>query len=249
MDSTRYIIIFTFVLTLVSALLLSFLYFGTNERAKLNEKLFNKRAILAAVESKLDKPVKQLSDDEVLAIFDNNIEQFAIDMDGQELPDASIVEQGYPGGLAEDIDMAKEKKKPENEQILPVFVYQDGSNKYTIVSVRGNGLWDAIWGNIALDKDYNTIIGVSFDHAQETPGLGAEIKDNSSFPAQFRNKKIYDSNNMYKSVLVRKGGAKDPVHEVDAISGATVTCDGVSEMLYRGLKNYQPFFNAQKTNS
>lgn len=246
MHSTRYIITFTFILTLVSALLLSFLYFGTNERAKLNEKIFNKRAVLAALASKIDKPIKKLSDQEVLDIFETQVEQFAIDMEGNDVPNAAIIERGYTGGLAEDIDMKKEKKKPVADQILPVFIYADGTEKYTIVSVRGNGLWDEIWGNIALDNDYNTVIGVSFDHAGETPGLGAEIKDNSSFPAQFKNKKIYAADKSYKSINVRKGGAKDLTHEVDAISGATVTSDGVSEMLYRGLKYYEPYFNKMK---
>ena len=242
MHNTRYIIIFTLLLTLASAIILSFLYFGTNERAELNEKIFNKRAVLSAIESKLDKPVKKFDDEEVVNIFEEKIEQYAIDMEGNKVPSDEIVSRGYSGGLAEDIDMSKEKKKPEQDRILPVFVYKEGGKNYTIVSVRGSGLWDEIWGNIALEEDYNTIVGVSFDHAQETPGLGAEIKDNSAFPAQFRGKKLYDENDDYQSVSVVKGGVKDPQHQVDAISGATVTSVGVSEMLYRGLKYYEPYF-------
>ena len=205
MHNTRHIIIFTLLLTLASAIILSFLYFGTNERAKLNEKIFNKRAVLSAIESKLDKPVKKLSDQEVLDIFDERIEQYAIDMEGNQVSSEEIVSRGYSGGLAEDIDMSKEKKKPEANRILPVFVYSEGSTNYTIVSIRGSGLWDEIWGNVALESDYNTIVGVSFDHAGETPGLGAEIKDNSAFPAQFKGKKLYDENDNYLSVGVVKG--------------------------------------------
>ena len=103
------------------------MYFGTNERAKLNEKIFNKRAVLAALASKIDKPIKKLSDQEVLDIFETQVEQFAIDMEGNDVPNAAIIERGYTGGLAEDIDMKKEKKKPVADQILPVFIYADGT--------------------------------------------------------------------------------------------------------------------------
>ena len=87
---------------------------------------------------------------------------------------------------------------------------------------------------------------VSYDHKQETPGLGAEIKDNAEFKKQFIGKKFYTESGEFKSVLVRKGGAKDPVYEVDGISGATITADGVSEMLERGIKAYESYFNTLK---
>ena len=85
--------------------------------------------------------------------------------------------------------------------------------------------------------------GASFDHKGETPGLGAEIKDNPAFSKQFKGRKLYDADGNYTSIVVRKGGAKNKTHEVDGISGATVTADGVGEMLYRGIKYYEPYFN------
>jgi Na+-transporting NADH:ubiquinone oxidoreductase subunit C len=205
----------------------------TMSRALLNEEIFNKRAVLAAVEDYLPegKTVDDLSDQEVLELFDRQVEQLVVNMDGE------IVE----GVKAEDIDMAKERKKTEAERRLPLFIYNQGGEKYYIISVRGNGLWDEIWGYIALESDLNTIAGASFDHAGETPGLGAEIKDNPAFSEQFKGKKIYEEGD-YVSVAVMKGGARDPEHEVDAISGATVTSNGVSEMLYRGIRYYQPYF-------
>ena len=95
----------------------------------------------------------------------------------------------------------------------------------------------------------NTIAGVSFDHQGETPGLGAEIKDNPMFPKQFEGTKIYDDAGTYRSVMVRKGGRKNKIHEVDGISGATVTADGVTEMLVRGIKYYEPYFSKLKKKS
>ena len=140
------------------------------------------------------------------------------------------------------IDLAQERKKPEEQRMYPVYKLNLDGSAYYIFSVRGNGLWDAIWGNVALEEDMNTIAGVSFDHAGETPGLGAEIKDNNAWKAQFVGKKIYEGDK-YVSVYVRKGGAlaSRKEHEVDGLSGATVTADGVTKMLYEGLKAYEPY--------
>jgi len=98
-----------------------------------------------------------------------------------------------------------------------LFIYNSNGEKVYIVSVRGNGLWNEIWGNVALQSDFNTVVGATFDHAGETPGLGAEIKDNPTFANNFKGKKIYD-NGEYVSINVRKGGAKDHLHDVDGIS-------------------------------
>lgn len=238
--STNKVIGFILLMTVFVAVLLTGLREVTKEQAALNEELFNKRAILMAVESYLPdgKKVKDLSDSDVGNIFQSNIQQVGLNMSGEAVE----------GVLAEKIDMAKERKKPEADRLLPLYIYSQGSETFYIISVRGNGLWDEIWGNIALESDLSTITGAAFDHKGETPGLGAEIKDNPGFGAQFAGKEIYDENGNYTSVVVRKGGAKDPKHDVDGISGATVTCDGVTEMLQRGIKYYEPYFAKLKSN-
>lgn len=233
MHTTNYVIGFIVALTAVVAILLTGLREATLPSAQRNEEIFEKRAVLAAVNDYLpeDKVVNDLSDQEVAQIFEQQVEQVVLDMEGE------VVE----GIMAEQVNMAKERKKPEPERLLPLFIYEQDGNQYYIVKVRGNGLWDEIWGNIALESDLNTIAGASFDHQGETPGLGAEIKDNPAFSEQFKGKKIYDEGE-YVSVTVVKGGAKGWEHGVDGISGATVTADGVSEMLYRGIKYYEPYF-------
>lgn len=246
--NTRYVVTFVLILTSVVALLLTFLNEAWKERMETNEAIFNKKAILKAVATDAGFEVDDMEDNEVLSIFDNQVEQKVYDMDGIELtPEEVLTIRKYKGGQAEFIDMAKEKKLDEDVRLLPMFIFNGENNKkYYIISVRGNGLWDEIWGNIALENDFTTIAGASFDHKGETPGLGAEIKDNPVFPASFKGKKIYDEAGAFTSVFVRKGGARDPLHEVDGISGATVTADGVSEMMARGIKYYEPIFAAAK---
>ena len=251
MRSTRYIFTFVAIMTVVVALLLSLMSVGLKDIHDQNEAIFNKKAVLAAIETELGENVKasKLADEEVLGIFDENIEQRVIDFDGNEVSVEDVESRGYKGGLAEHVDMKKEKKKPEEDRIFPLYLYtSDSGEKAYIVTVRGSGLWDEIWGNIALKEDLETLVGASFDHAGETPGLGAEIKDNSSWVRQFQNKKIYDEAGNYTSVNVRKGGARNERYEVDGISGATVTADGVTDMLYTGIQYYLPYLETLTKN-
>ncbi len=224
-------------MTVVVALMLAGIREVTKSKAAENEDIFNKRAILAAVNDYLGDGVTaaSLTDGQVLELFNSKVEQTVLSTNGEVVA----------GMMAEKIDMAKERKKPVADRNLPLFKYTDGGKTFYIISVRGNGLWDEIWGNIALESDLNTIAGASFDHKGETPGLGAEIKDNPVFSANFVNTKIYRDGE-YVSVTVRKGGAVDKTYEVDGVSGATVTMDGVSKMLHDGIALYLPFLEKER---
>ncbi len=242
MHTTKYTITFVLILSAVVALLLTGFREGTKDLAKAGEEIFNKRAILKTLESELEggKMVADLSAEQVNEIFDNKIKQKVLNMKGEVLDAEAVMAAGYKGGRAIDVEIAKEKKKPEMDRILPLFEYQ-GKEKIYVMSVIGSGLWDIIWGNVAVYSDKSTIVGVSFDHAGETPGLGAEIKDNPKYPASFAGKKIYGEDGTYVSITSRKGGAVDPNHDVDGLSGATVTADGVTEMMKRGIKYYEAY--------
>lgn len=145
-----------------------------------------------------------------------------------------------------DIDLKKEQDKAKTgkagSQLYPLFVSKKDGESFYIIPVRGKGLWGPIWGYVAIKGDMNTILGVSFGHKSETPGLGAEI-EMAYFIDQFPGKKIFDDAGKFVSVKVIKGGASPTdLHGVDAVSGATVTSNGVSEMLQRTLANYIPYF-------
>ncbi|MDO5759713.1 MAG: NADH:ubiquinone reductase (Na(+)-transporting) subunit C [Bacteroidota bacterium] len=141
-------------------------------------------------------------------------------------------------------DEVKKYKNGDKDAVLPVFIYNKG-NKETIyvVPVRGIGLWDEIWGYVALRSDANTIENIVFDHAGETPGLGGNIKDDPSFAASFVGKTIFEGDD-YVSIAVEKRVGKDQPHKVDAITGATLTCNGVSDMMKSGLEFFVPYFKS-----
>jgi Na+-transporting NADH:ubiquinone oxidoreductase subunit C len=211
-----------------------------------NEAIYNKKAILGALGDQIEG-YKSITDEQVLDIFNNQVKQLVVDDQGDVLTKEEVEARGVKGGMAEFLDLKKEKKKADADRMYPVYIYtNDAGEKFYIVYARGKGLWDEIWGNIALEDDLNTIAGVSFDHVAETPGLGAEIKDNVAWFTQFEGKKIFDEAGNFKSVYVRKGGAKDDTYEVDGISGATITANGVSAMLENDLGDYQSYFNTIK---
>ncbi len=241
--STKYIYTFGTIMTVLVALMLAGFRTLTAEAAAKNEDVFNKREILATVSDPLadaGKPIGTLTDTDVLELFRNGVEQVVVNSAGEVVSDRNFA----------SIDLAAEYKIPEEQRVYPINIFTIGDNKdkYYVFSVRGNGLWDAIWGNIALAADLNTVTGASFDHAGETPGLGAEIKDNDGWKSQFKGKKIYEGDK-FVSILVRKGGAINQEHEVDGLSGATITADGVTKMLYKGLKAYQPYIEEQRAES
>ena len=166
------------------------------------------------------------------------VEELALKMDG------SINENINPFS---DLNLAKELKKDYEDQHFPLYVAEINSEKYYIIELRGTGLWDAIWGYISLKSDFNTVNGVSFDHKGETAGLGAEITKDW-FKESFKDEKIFNSNGQLVGIKVLKGN-NDPNnidkddHEVDAISGSTITGDGVTDMIYERVNNYLPYLS------
>lgn len=150
------------------------------------------------------------------------------------------------------LDELKRHKKGDLDKApnLPMYVLEGNQgDSLFIIPVRGKGLWGPIWGNIALKKDMNTVVGASFDHDGETPGLGAEI-NTDEFSDQFKGKKLFNEQNEFESIDVVKGGVENssvpPKHGVDGISGGTITSNGVSDMIEDVIKNYLPFIKKHK---
>ena len=148
-----------------------------------------------------------------------------------------------------EIKLNNELKKPVSEQRFPIYEADVEGEKYYIVPLRGAGLWNAIWGYIALEEDKNTIKVAVFDHVGETAGLGAEITQ-QWFQDRFLGEKVFDTKGNLVGINVSKTN-NDPKdldkddHEVDAISGATITGDGVTDMILERLTHYLPYLKAE----
>ena len=104
----------------------------------------------------------------------------------------------------------------------------DGQTKY-VFPLKGMGLWGGISAFVSVNDDLNTIYGAYFNHESETAGLGAEIKDSQAWQELFQGKKIFDENGNTAIAVVKK--VENPASEVDCVTGATLTSNGVSDML------------------
>ncbi len=226
-NKNSYTLIYMVIIIVIVSLLLSIVSGALKGRQAENVKLDTKKQILSSL------PVVDLKAGDPAEIYKNTIVDYQmLDAEGNVVKSLNPVDDfGY--------EMADGE--------LPLYVANvDGATKY-IIPMRGAGLWGAIWGYIALDDDRNTVYGVYFSHAGETPGLGANIVE-PSFRNPFVGKHILNAAGEFASIAVMKAGQiADGQDQVDAISGGTITSKGVEAMIKTSLEGYAKFFTAAKT--
>lgn len=229
-NSSTFTFTFAAVMVIVVATLLASAAIGLKPMQEKNAELEKKQNILSSVNIIVERDAAEKAYDEYI------VERLVVNNKGEVI-------DGDPF----TIDLKQESKKEEADRAYPLFVAKIDGNKYYIIPMRGKGLWGPIWGYLAIENDFNTIYGASFDHKGETPGLGAEIST-SSFQEQFKGKKILDNNGGFVSVkIVKGGGAGENPHGFDGISGGTITSVGLSNMLENTLANYIAYFKTVTT--
>lgn len=231
-SSNNYVLTFAVIMTLVAAVLLAGAATFLKPMQDANRKKEKQQNILTLVGKTGENDYKR---------FDELITSLVIDENGD------VVE----GIKAFDIDLAMDKrikaKDAAHKLNYPLYVFEENGKKTYILQLAGVGLWGPIWGYVALDEDGKTIKEVVFDHKGETPGLGAEI-NTTAFESQFQNKRIFNENNEFVSVQVTKGAKPEgEMHKVDAISGGTITSNGVSNMLMEDIQFYLAYLNKSQS--
>ena len=243
-QSNLYVIVFSAILTVVLGGLLSLANQGLKPMQQRSVELDTKKKILGAVTD-----LKGKKGNEVIELYGQTIESIVVDLNGE------IVEKDEKGAaiIAENVDVAKNFKKAPEDRLYPVFKYHKAGDKNEVQSyifpVYGRGLWGPIWGFIALETDLNTLKGTSFDHKTETPGLGARITSNE-VSGRYNGKKLFDENGNLISISMLKG-ENNPAkvldeHHVDGMSGATLTANGMNEMLESYFTYYRAYINKIK---
>jgi Na+-transporting NADH:ubiquinone oxidoreductase subunit C len=239
-QSNTYIIIFSLVLTAVLGGLLSGASQVLGPTQKKAQDLDTKKQILGAIPAEKEG-IANMSNEEVLARYAEVINSEVADFQGNLV---TTNEKGEPM-VAENVNIEKNYKKPAEERVYPVFKYENGGQKAYVIPVFGAGLWDAIWGFVALEEDTETIIGVTFAHKGETPGLGARITSDE-IQARYQGKSIFQGGELV-SVTMIKGERNSPdklgPSKVDGMAGATLTANGVNSMLNNYFGYYQSYFN------
>lgn len=138
---------------------------------------------------------------------------------------------------AKYMEIVKEEKEV-NGNILYICEV-DGNVKY-VIHLKGMGLWGGISGYLSINDDKATVYGVYFNHESETAGLGAEIKDSKAWQDKFQGKKIFKEGTDDVALSVVKK-VEDATTQVDGVTGATLTSDGVSKMLHDCIGKYKSF--------
>lgn len=232
-NSNTYTIIYSVIIVVVVAFLLAFVSKGLEEKQNENVALDKKKQILYSLNIRGLKDQEATNKYNEVVLKDNIIDE-----------EGNILELGEKGGINKGFRLNSADTKAGRLAIFECNI--DGKKKF-VVPVYGMGLWGPISGYISINEDCKTIYGAYFNHESETAGLGAEIKDNEDWQKSFKDKLIFDEEGKNVILSVNKK-VDNPKSQVDAITGATLTSDGVSLMLQDGLKQYSKFFYRSQNN-
>ncbi len=250
-NSNTYTIIYSIVLVVVVAAILAFVAEFLKPAQEKNVKLETITQVLTAA-AQSDETVSIEEDTDVIKMYtDYIVDAFyanGLGVKGKSMnigkEDANAIEVSTTSDLKKQNDIMKKIEAGDASQLenleLPVYVFDINGNKITVIPCYGAGLWGPIWGYVAVESDGKTIAGAIFDHKGETPGLGAEIAT-EPFYSMFPGKVFGEGNETFAVV---KGGAKGATNAVDAISGATITCEALGKSINLWGKYYQPYLAA-----
>ncbi|NQW28175.1 MAG: NADH:ubiquinone reductase (Na(+)-transporting) subunit C [Flammeovirgaceae bacterium] len=242
--SNIYILVFSAIMTVLIGGAMSLTSVLLKPAQDKQVELDTKKKILGAVMdiSTISTP------EEILNLYKARVKSVVVDIKGEIMTTDA---KGNPL-IAEKVNTQKNHKMAREERLYPIYMILDELDPNVVEAyvfpMFGLGLWDWISGYIALESDLNTVKGVAFDHKQETPGLGARITDENVTKRYKENKKIFNEAGDLESITMVKGEGKSglSMHEVDGLSGATMTAKGVNKMLKEYLGCYQSFIKNKK---
>ncbi len=256
-NSNVYTFIYSSILVVIVAILLAFTAVQLqplqekNIRIERMQNILKSVGIIATVENAEQLFKDKVKDDFIVDLAGNKKtgKGFDVKMKTQSKISLKIMKlnQKLLKASGKDKEALSTKiSKLQNTLELPVFILENEGKSYTVIPLRGKGLWGPIWGYVALEKDKSTIFGAVFDHKGETPGLGADIAK-EWFQKQFKGKQLFEGKDLV-SITVYKGGKGaaankgDLTHGVDAISGGTITSKGLESMFKSSwLFNYKSY--------
>ncbi len=249
-----YTIFFAGAVCIVCAVLVSSSAVSLSERQKINALLDKQKNVLYA--AGLADPDEPLNREEILKRF-KNVRAIVINLaTGEETNiDPTKFDQAKMAA-----DPATSRKAPANRSAikrvphhaLVYHVLEDGETAMCVIPIEGYGLWSTLYGFLAIGRDGNTIRGLTFYQHGETPGLGGEV-DNPKWKALWPGRMAYDDagNPAIRVVKGNAGNPQEAPHQVDGLSGATITGNGVNMMLEfwlgeQGFRKYLQSFQERQ---
>ncbi len=238
MRSTKYILSFAAILCLICAVVVSSARVALKERQTINKQLDQKKKVLGVVG--LFDAGETVSPDEINQRFADNMRAKLVDLQTGRYVEASDdqlanfdqrkARQDPALSTTVDANSAQVRRVPNHA--LVYLKMKSGEIDKLVLPVEGKGLWSTLYGYIALESDTNTIAGITFYEHAETPGLGGEI-DNPAWQAKWPGRKAFNGD-WKPAIDVTKGSAgsvEDDPHNVDGLSGATITGRGVGYLI------------------
>lgn len=234
------------LLSVVCSVVVSGTAVGLRERQQTQKKLDRQRNILAA--ARLLQPGQ--GDEAVAALFKKRVTPRLVDLESgswsSEDPTTTNEEHDLKDprksrSLPANLDLAHIQRRIN---LKPIYLIKDNQGKVStiVLPINGSGLWSMMYAFLALEKDSNTIAGLVYYEQGETPGLGGEVS-NPSWQKKWIGKQLFDRQNKMALHLVKGGSGTEERHAVDALSGATLTSNGVQNMVnfWLGDVGYGPF--------
>ncbi|MBR6306970.1 MAG: NADH:ubiquinone reductase (Na(+)-transporting) subunit C [Bacteroidales bacterium] len=248
-NNNVYTVVYTTVIVVVVAAILAFVSQSLKAKQDANEKAETISQMLTSAGYGTKAELDKLGNVAKIEKYADEIaEAFVIDVNGDLAAQLDITKEGCqvygPKDLKRQNYNIKGGANASGEPQIPVFIFKNGR---TVVPIYGAGLWGPIWGYISFEKDLKTIGGAYFDHESETAGLGAKIKDDPSFQAEFVGE-VADFNSPNVFDIVKGGAPKDAEgksladNKIDAISGATMTSQGLDAAIDTWLAAYAKYF-------
>lgn len=242
-DSMTKILIVAFLVCVVCSVLVSVAAVGLKEQQQQNQEEEKRRNILQI--ARLYDPAKPVSE-QFKQVQSRSVDLASGDFvagDGQRVP-------VRPVPIPPAQDLAGIKARPGTMEVY--LVSEGGQLQQVILPVYGKGLWSTMYGFLALSADLTTVRGFGFYQHGETPGLGGEI-DNKGWLAGWPGKSVYDAQGEVTLHLIKgpvDPGSPDARHQIDGISGATLTSRGVSNLIayWLGDNGYKPFLEKLRRN-
>ena len=236
-NNNTYTVVYSAIIVVVVAAILAWAAMALKPKQDANIKAETISQMLDA--AKIQAKGEAASNEAILDKYAETIQTaFTVNAEGTKVTDLATDRQNIQ--LADGLKAQNSILKKGGDVELPVYIFNNGGKKVTVVPVYGAGLWGPVWGYIAFEEDLKTILGAYFDHESETPGLGAKIKDDPNFREQFIGKKADFAASPVFGII--KNASKD--NEVDAITGATMTSKGLGAAIGSWLEAYKPYFTA-----
>ena len=204
-NSNAYTVIYTTLVVVVVAAVLAFTAMKLKPAQSANAKAETLRQMMSAAQVKPTDELYATKNADILQLYADNIDRaFTVGLDGQQNGELSVSKEKIE--LVDNLKPQNKAIKAGGEVTLPVYVFKSG---ITVVPVYGAGLWGPVWGYIAFQPDGKTIAGAYFDHESETAGLGAKIKDDPAFQAEFVGEQPdFSQANVFE--IVKGGAPADP---------------------------------------